>query len=162
MVDLDKLMDLGVGQARSVLLNTKDQMEPTWLIHRPDDKYRLVMTPWGGDFEKELARNYVRQLIEEDGADSYSVIMEAWAVSLPTGSRPILDRPSQDPRRVECVMIVATDGFNQRSKTLRIIRDKATGKCRELPEWDEVASLGGNPRETIMESPFLNLLTTLQ
>lgn len=156
---LDELMFAAETQAKLILLGTKEQLEPSWLLDAPNEP-TVVITPWSGDIEKMLARAFVRQKLKDLGAKAYSIAMEAWMVSLPKGARPILDRPSQDPRRIECVMIVATDGFHQKSKTLRILRDKVTGKCTGLPEFDEIAHLGGT--ESIMESPFLDLLTTLQ
>lgn len=158
---LDELIFAAEAQAKAVLLGTKDELAPSWLLDAPNQP-TVVLTPWNGDMEKMLARAFIRQKLKDLGAKAYSVAMEAWAVSLPSGARPIIDRPSQDPRRVECVTIMATDGFHQKTKTLRIVRDKVTGKCTGLPEWDEVAHLGGNPKESVLESPFLDLLTTLQ
>lgn len=152
---LDELITLGEAQAQAVLLGTKEQMSPSWLLVGLDGQRHLFMTPWKSDFEKELTRSFMREKMKELDAVAYSVVTESWMVRLPNGARPIVDRPSQDPRRQECVMIMATDGVNYETKTLLIVRDRATGNCNGLPEFND---LGGSKEESVMKSPFLNLL----
>lgn len=150
-MDLDEMMRLAEEQARRVLLGTKDELCPTWLLVKPGH-IEILGTPWSGDEGKHLAVEGMRTVMRRRNIEAYSLLVEAWFATEPAPIREYTGpRPSERPDRREAVVIMAANKRGEhRHCHFEIIRDKQ-GRCKELRR------LGG-PEDQITSALFDNLL----
>jgi len=150
---LEELVDLAEAHVRDYLL-TKGEKEltPMWhLISRKEKSDAVVATPWGGDFEKQLAVAKVKEIAREIDAEAVCFTTECWMldstrIKHPGGPLPNtswhrdramrnMPRPSQSPDRIEAVIIVAHDGVNTKARSLQMIRDRPGGRLISLIDY---------------------------
>lgn len=143
MMTLDDMVRLAEEHARRILIRTKEQLLPSWLI-ATGEEVLIVGTPWNGDDEKHDIVTVMRAMMRDKQAHAYSLLVEAWfAVERRRpGEKPpeLADyegpRPSERPDRREAVMITAENIYGEtRHRSLEIIRDKK-GRCIELKRRD--------------------------
>jgi len=134
---LDDMIRLAEDQARRVLIGTKEELAPMWMLRGLDGSVEIIATPWGGPEQKHLTVEAMRSVMRKRQIIAYSLLVEAWFAHAErdevnadgTIKGPM---PSQRPDRKECVCILAQDHYGaRRNLHLEIIRDKS-GRCAEL------------------------------
>lgn len=134
--ELAKLVENAAESARKSLVERQESsMMPVWYIVSAYPEYvpnMVIGTPWSGDHEKHQAVAAVKQAAQAMEAEAVCFSSEVWMLKLEPGEKA-LDRPSQSPKRIEGVQIIA---FNRRgeykAKHLLTIRDKPGGRIIEL------------------------------
>jgi hypothetical protein len=142
MMDLEEMIRLAEEQARRVLVGTKEQLIPQWLLASLD-RTMIVATPWGGDDEKHLVIGVMRAMMREEQVHAYSLLVEAWFAheKVPEGTSPDSFKyrglpPSQRPDRKESVVAMATNRYGKHlHRHWEIVRGKK-GKCVDLKRMD--------------------------
>jgi hypothetical protein len=145
---LDEMVKLAEDQARRILIGTREELTPMWLLSRPGE-VRVVATPWGDNDQKHLTVLAMRAMMREEQVHAYSFLVEAWSVHERTPKGTTSENfeysgppPSERPDRSEAVMITAEDRYGgHRNRSFEIIRDKK-GRCAELKRLD-------HPEDTI-------------
>lgn len=133
-MNLDDMVRLATEQAQRILIGSKDELVPMWLILTGDGNIEIIGTVWHGDQEKYLAVEHMRGVMREKQCIAYSLLVEAWftTVSKEQGESGDYVRPSESPDRKECVCAMAANHWGQHKyKQLEIIRDRK-GRCKEL------------------------------
>jgi hypothetical protein len=139
---LDEMVKLAEEQARRVLIGTREQLLPSWLLASLGDVL-IVATPWGNDDDKHLVIRAMREVMQEKQVHAYSILTEAWMVHerIPDGQTADSFEyrglpPRERPDRLEAVMITAEDRYGgHRNRSFEILRDKK-GRCVELKRLD--------------------------
>lgn len=132
MITLDQMIKTAEDQARRVLIGTKEELVPAWVMVSLG-KAEIVATPWDGYINKQLVIEAMRALMRERQVQAYSLVVEAWFVT----ANAIDDEytgppPSERTDRKECVVAMAANKAGEhRHLHLEIIRDKK-GRCVEL------------------------------
>jgi hypothetical protein len=137
---LDKMMELAKDQANRVMVGTKDELTPIWLLvtekgDKPDD-VTVYATPWGNNREKHLVIETMRDVMRERRCTAYSMLTEAWMLRVQgvgiTEENYTGPTPSESPDRQECVVAMAANKAGEhRYQTLQTVR-AADGTCTEL------------------------------
>jgi hypothetical protein len=129
--DLEGLLRAAEEHARRVMIGTKTQLAPAWVLMGAGEAL-IIVTPWDTERDKRLVEAKLKGIIKERGITSYSFVSEAWIARRKSmeeaQSGPL---PSQDPEREERVFAFACDGRNKLARGYKIERDYA-GRCREL------------------------------
>ncbi len=136
---LDEMMRLAEDQARRVLIGTKEELMPSWLMVDGVGKVQIFATPWRNTEEKHLTVEAMRLIMRQSQAQAYSLLTEAWMATV-TGEeakRPYEGPPpSERPDRTEAVVVMAANRAGEhRYHTLRIVRGKK-GVCDALERLD--------------------------
>lgn len=119
---LNELMNVAEERFRRNI-GTKDQAIPHWLLVNTQGDRALIATPWHSKSERDAVVDAIRGALKVFDCVAYSVSYEAWAAAEPKGDYDKEKfRPSQQPDKVEVVMVIACDGTKQKSKTWEIIR----------------------------------------
>jgi hypothetical protein len=148
---LTTLIDAAGDHARRVMIGTKKELMPVFLLVAGNGDRIIVGTPFVNDDDKDRAAHVVRGLIREHHVARYSFLSEGWRAVQPPGwehGQPIGLMPSQRPDRQECVIAFATDGINTVWRSWATHRD-AEGNCTALTL---------EPEGMSMTSRFANLL----
>jgi hypothetical protein len=136
--DLDKLLDQGEAFARLELIKRKSKtLTPFYHIVAPEQDPPDIVIPVGfeSDAEKDLTVMCVTALARLAGATAVMFVAESWMISLKNEGNIDMDnapRPSKHPDRVECVLLVVTDGVVTRQRLLRIARHKTSERIIAL------------------------------
>lgn len=138
---VDKLIDLAQDQAKLVLLNTKRQLIPIFVLIGADG-IRFCPCNWGNDAEKEATVNAVRQEIRKHQIFAYSLLTEAWSVVRDSNSWPYqpdervpdAERPKEQVDRREMVIASAVHRDGVKRVALWWIERDAFGNCSNLRE----------------------------
>jgi hypothetical protein len=139
---LDDMAQLAEEHARRILIGTRDELVPQWLLSSPGE-VRIVATPWADNHEKHLVVRVMRAMMQEAHVHAYSLLVEAWFVHerIPEGKTEENFEyrgppPSERLDRLEAVMITAEDrSGGHRNRSFQIIRDNE-GRCVELKRLD--------------------------
>jgi hypothetical protein len=127
-MNLDALLDLLGKQAHLMLLEQgAPQLVPLYHICAPKGDL-IIGCPWGNADEKAAALAYIKKTARKHKAQAVGFICEAWVSKYDAGTD--LDNvpaPSQDPKRVEAVFALATDGNQIKSLSWQIVRDREGG-----------------------------------
>jgi hypothetical protein len=136
---LDEMVKLATDQANRVMVGTKDELTPVWLLvtgkgDKPTD-VTIYATPWGNTREKHLVIETMRDVMREKRCTAYSMLTEAWMLRV-TGDAAKGEykgpMPSESPDRQECVVVMAANKDGEhRYHTLETVR-AADGTCSEL------------------------------
>src|SRR4029077_13672210 len=127
-VNLTVLLDMAEWHARRMLLEggCKSLQAMYYLVAPPGSESDGAIIPcmWHNDLEKEITVLTVKKLSRKIGAIAALFVSESWMVTLLESEyrRENADPPSQDPRRIEVVTLVATDGRVIRQRYLQMIR----------------------------------------
>lgn len=151
---LEEMVNLAEQQAQRVLLGTKEELMPSWLLVTGRGDVEIYATPWSNTREKNLVTLCMKDIMREKHCTAYSLLVEAWMATV-TGdeAKKPYDGPppSQRSDRQECVVITAADHAGQHAhKHLQIERD-AEGRCAKLTRLD-------GPEDKITSEIFDNLL----
>ena len=151
---LEKMVGLAELHARTMLIGTKEQLVPTWLVLTGNAEIEILATPWQNSNQKLLTVDAMRVILRNDGATAYSLLVEAWYSVLPAsevGKEYAGPPPSERADRRELVVAVAANHWGQHvHRQWEIVRDKH-GRTIDL------RPLGG-PEDRISSSVFDNLL----
>ena len=155
MSTLDDMLMLAEQQAERVLLGTREQLEPIWLMVTGKGEVEIIATPWNGDAQKYLAVEAMREVMSARQVTSYSLLVEAWFAHASPEEVQNNEysgvRPRQRNDRRECVVAIASNHWGQtKHRQMEIIRDKQ-GNCQELRRLD-------SPDIRIISPLFDNLL----
>jgi hypothetical protein len=154
---LDDMIQLAEEQARRVMIGTKEQLTPMWLMLNWDGKIEIAATPWGSSAEKHLVVEAMRNLMRERQVIAYSLLTEAWMARVQSEEikKPYTGPPPSEraDRRESVVAVAANRAGQSKHRHWETIRDKK-GRCRELRR------LGG-PEDQISSYIFDNLLEDL-
>jgi len=116
-VDLNELLDYAGEFATQQLVGKKAMVAWCILVDVTGERTPVAVET-GNRFENISQFAKVRQLIRDRGAIAYAWVSEAW-----TSSEPGIAQPSEDPRRQEIVIAMASDGFNSVARQWDIRRD---------------------------------------
>jgi hypothetical protein len=133
-MSIENMLIAAEAQARAVILEAQDELQPTWVLIDADNKVEIQMTPWRDEFEKFMAELFIRAKILKHGVVAYSFLVEAWMVDAPKGWDPEKDEPlraSQQPDRRECVVACAVTREEKRWLMWEIKRSRE-GKALAL------------------------------
>jgi hypothetical protein len=133
-MNLHRMLTLMERHAHRVLLKKHEpSLTPMYHIIPAVGQHLIIGCNWKDTDEKLIALEFIKQKAIECHATQIGFISEVWMVKYDNPSPDLLvDPPSESPNRVECVLAVATDGFETMSKSWRIIRDKPGGKIVKL------------------------------
>jgi hypothetical protein len=135
---LDKMIELAKDHATRVMVGSKAELTPAWLLITAKGDIEIFATPWGNNREKHLIIETMRDVMREKHATAYSMVTEAWmahatAEEMKSGEYGGVP-PSQRSDRQEAVAIMAANRDGEhRYQTLATVRG-AEGKCVELRE----------------------------
>ena len=145
---LEELIELAENSTRRYLLDEgRKEMAPQWHLISPDGKRdTIVITPWDGDIQKQLAVAQVRDLSHRMGAVAVCFSTECWMLDTSRANIPNTEwhrdrylraqgRPSRSPDRIEAVIFVAHDHSRTICKTLQMVRDKPGGRLISLIDY---------------------------
>jgi hypothetical protein len=133
---LDKMIALAANHARTVMVDSKGELTPAWLVITDKGSIEIFATPWGNNREKHVVIETMRDVMREKHATAYSMVTEAWMLRVQgvglTEENYTGPMPSESPDRQECVVVMAANKDGEhRYQTLETVRgDK--GKCVEL------------------------------
>ena len=144
---IDEMLDAGEEQARRVLIGTKEALLPMFHVELNNGDGIVVGTPWANEEEKYATVDAIKHAIKNGGVKRYSFVAEAWMSTAPKTWKPgqgrPLDPPSQQPNRVECVIITACERERQECRFLEIKRGPG-GRCADLIRQDDMqGEMGG-------------------
>lgn len=152
-MNLDHMIQLAEDQARRVLIGTKEQLTPMWLMLKADGDVEVAATPWSAE-TKRMCVEAMRDVMRSRQVIAYSLLVEAWYSTVqgaearaPYKGLP----PSERADRKEAVVAMAANHLgDHRYRQFEIIRDKR-GRCKELKRL-------GSFEDKITSSLFDNLL----
>lgn len=155
MTSLEELLDLAEAQARRVLIGTKEELTPMWLMVDAENRVQVVATPWRDNREKHLTVRVMRLSMREQQIVAYTLLVEAWfavASAKEMGGKEYKGPPpSERADRKEAVCVI---GCNRAGQSLfrqwEIVRDKR-GRCAELRRLNA-------PDDKVTSAIFDNLL----
>jgi hypothetical protein len=152
-MDLEHMIKLAEDQARRVLIGTREELTPLWLV-QSQGKLEVIATPWADSEQKSMTVELMRALMREQSATAYSLLTEAWYSVLPAaevGPEYTGPPPSERADRKEAVIAMAAsrDGTHI-YRHWEIVRD-FQGRTRELRRLD-------GPEDRISSGIFDNLL----
>jgi hypothetical protein len=111
IMTLEGMMRLAENQARTVMVGSKAELTPAWLLITEAPAVEIFVTPWGNDREKRLVIETMRLVMKEKRCTAYSMLTEAWMLRIP--GDPSQDYtgppPSQHKDRQECVVLMAAN-----------------------------------------------------
>jgi hypothetical protein len=152
-MDLEHMIKLAEDQARRVLIGTREELTPMWLVHS-QGKLEVIATPWEDSEQKRMTVELMRVMMREQRATAYSLLTEAWysVVSAEEAGKEYTGPPpSERADRKEAVIAMAAsrDGTHV-YRHWEIVRD-FQGRTRELRRLD-------GPEDRISSGIFDNLL----
>lgn len=138
--ELKDLVEQSVAYVHKVLIEErqKELMPIFHLVAPPGGQSAVVGTPWNSKFEKQLAVAQVKAMARSIDAQAVVFTTECWLVKRDTPTDWHRQRihnviPSQEPDRMEAVMIAAKNKARDTEVvTLQIIRDKPGGRIISL------------------------------
>ena len=152
---LEEMVGLAEDHARRILVGTKEELLPQWLIVGADDKIEIWATPWSNAGEKRLVVEAMRATLRKGHAKAYSLLVEAWYTVLPAsevGKEYTGPPPSERPDRQESVVVTAANRDGQAvHRQWEIVRSSKGGACIDLRRLD-------GPEDVMTSSLFDNLL----
>jgi hypothetical protein len=106
-VTLQALVDMAGAQARKIMVGTKEELMPCFLL-QTETEVHILGTPWADSSQKAALIEEVRRWAKKIGAVRYSFLCEAWQAKVvdENDERPASERPDRE----EIVMAVASDG----------------------------------------------------
>jgi hypothetical protein len=133
---LDEMMQRAADQARLVMVGTKRELEPSWLLITGKGDVEIFMTPWGNDREKRMVIETMRDVMREKRCTAYSFLTEAWMAHATAEERKDGEYhgppASERPDREECVMTMAANKAGEhRYQMFETVRG-VDGTCAEL------------------------------
>lgn len=140
---LDDLLMKGERHVRKMLLEQrKKELQSFYHLVSPSPSEPDAIMPvsWANPVEKQLALISVRAQSRKMGAVAAMFIGEGWSVQKLDHPSPwhaqrwlaTVGPPSQSPDRVEVIEIMTTDGVENRSTLLQMVRDKPGGSIIAL------------------------------
>jgi hypothetical protein len=154
MVTVEQLISLAETQAKNVLIGTKEELTPAWLVVDWTGNVEIFATPWQNNEEKHLVTVVMREIMRARQAQAYSLLVEAWFARVPQeemGKEYTGPSPSQRDDRSEGVVAVAVHRDGQQAhRHWEIVRSEG-GACVELRRLD-------GPEDRISSTLFDNLL----
>jgi hypothetical protein len=120
-----ELLDAAERHARTALFKKRQQhLETTWFL-LDGKNIRKLATPWRNDYERELAKVFMRNVVEQYHIPAYAYVSEVWyAKETPENfNSDNFVQPRDRPDRKEMIIAMATDGKNVRTKAWEIVRN---------------------------------------
>jgi hypothetical protein len=152
-MDLENMIKLAEDQARRVLIGTREELTPIWLV-QSEGKVEVTATPWANNDQKRMTVEFMRRRMREQNATAYSLLTEAWysVISVLEAAKEYTGPPpSERADRKEAVVAMAADRDGKHIyRHWEIIRDHQ-GRTRELRRLD-------GPEDRISSGIFDNLL----
>jgi hypothetical protein len=136
MMTLEDMVKLAEDQARRVMIGTKRELTPMWLLVTAKGDVEVFATPWGNNREKRLVIETMRDVMREKRATAYSMLTEAWMLRVQgvgiTEENYTGPMPSESPDRQECIVVMAANRDGEhRYQTMETVR-AADGTCAEF------------------------------
>jgi hypothetical protein len=149
--ELHKLLGLAEEEARTIIFKEKASVMPTWILSDGTMVHK-VCTPWKDEFERSVAKVFLRMEIKGFKTVAYSFISEVWLAS---GYSKVQTRDRPDKQ--EAIFALATDGKSITHRAWNINRNWEDQviklELRSLERADGfggwVGSLLGEPTEFI-------------
>lgn len=119
------LLDAAERHARTTLFKKREPHLPTtWLCYDGRDT-RKVLTPWRDEHERELAKVFMRTVIQQHSIVAYCCVSEVWYTRETPESYASKNfvQPRHRADRKEMVIAMATDGKSVRVKSWEMVRD---------------------------------------
>jgi hypothetical protein len=140
---LEKLTQMASDYATKVMLGTKEQLLPSFVLLKEDPFSKelstdVIAAPWKNDQEKREAVLAVCLSIikSKEAVYAYSMVTECWVSNYKVGEKARADRPEHDPQRGEAIMAFSSTGKKQKFAAWLVERD-AEGNCSKLVPKDE-------------------------
>jgi hypothetical protein len=131
---LDKMIELARDHANRVMVGSKAELTPAWLLITAKGDIEIFNTPWENTRQKYLIIETMRNVMREKHCTAHSIVTEAWSLHV-TGDAAQGEykgpMPSESPDRQECVVVMAANKDEYRYQTLETVR-AANGTCAEL------------------------------
>jgi len=155
MITADELITRGEEYARHLLLEEREkQLDPLYYLIDPEDKIHLIPCTFKNDFVKKLEFVAVKQLAQRVNCQAVLFISEGWSVSREKGETG--PQPSEDPKRIEVVSIMAVTYEASRTKLLHMVRDQVTKRLIGLEPMVEMTDGQGPLIDGLVQKPKPN------
>ncbi len=150
---LEEMMRLGEEQARRVLIGTKEDLLPSWMLADGEGKVTIVATPWRNNDEKHMVAEVMREAMRGLRIDAYTVLIEVWLLRVkgPPPKEYKGPAPSDSPDREEAVILVGATRAGEHVHKHWITKRDAAGVCIALESM-------GDPETQLVSDIFDNLL----
>ncbi len=150
---LEEMMRLGEGQARRVLIGTKEDLLPSWMLADGEGKVTIVATPWRNNDEKHMVAEVMREAMRGLRIDAYTVLIEVWLLRVqgPPPKEYKGPAPMDSPDREEAVVLIGVNRDGRRLHQSWITKRDADGVCVALEPM-------GETNEQLTSDIFDNLL----
>jgi hypothetical protein len=120
MTKVETMLEAGKLQAKAAIIEGGGTLPPTWILVNDKGDIQIEATPWTDEFEKLLAKVYIRAHMLRQRTTAYAFLAESWRTKWDPGKAPPLVSNLKD--RIECVMLFATDGKTKKWAALDIKR----------------------------------------
>jgi hypothetical protein len=104
---------------------------PAFIVDTEHGRRVTIAAPYAGREQKAAVYAALHNVFRDMGAFAYAQVAEAWRGS---GSSPL--RPSEDPDRTECLIVVTADRFGRRRCAVAEIKRSSDGQAT-LEPWEE-------------------------
>lgn len=134
MTALDEQLDHAGRYAHSVLIdNRHGELTATYFLTNAKGEITAVACPWRGEAEKIATLAAVRKIAADCKATTLLMVSEVWMTEeSPDTPRALRVQPSQNPKRREFVLALATDGQKTKTARWQIVRDRPGGSIIAL------------------------------
>lgn len=136
-VDLNELLDHAGELATQQLVGKKAMIAWCILVDATGERTLAAVETGSSRYENISQFAKVRQLMCDRGTVAYAWVSEVW-----TSLDPRAVRPSEDPKRQEAVMAVASDGFKSVARQWDIRRDYKGAVVALVEAHETLASCG--------------------
>jgi hypothetical protein len=114
MGKLEEMAESALHVARGIIEDSTDGHEahPVWFILDTEGRITVVMTPFNGEGVKEKVFQMMPAKLKEMNAVAYVFLSEVWTVKRDTSAVDLDTPPSEQPDRIEALMLQGNDLHN--------------------------------------------------
>lgn len=135
MITLDQLLDqVGQHAHHTLIEENNDSLVPLYHLITKQNESIIIACPWATTDQKLLAIQAIKQLAHKKNAVLAAFVSECWMVVkdaplTPWHARQMINEPppSEDPKRIETILAVATDGESTKAKMWQMVRARPGG-----------------------------------
>lgn len=119
---IDALHEASIDLAEKIFKNYGG-LNSTWLMSLPPlPGLGIIETKWSSDREKDTVAAYLRHILKMTNASMYSFMSEGWQTNQPaTADLTKVPRPSEDPKRIEVLLVDSFTRNDWRSTRYKIL-----------------------------------------
>lgn len=141
MGKLEEIAEQAFKTARSIIEDSTDGTEahPVWFILDANNELTIMMTPFDGEGVKEMVFKMMRGRLKEMDAVAYVFLSEVWTVKRNKGAVDLDTPPSEQPDRIEALMLQGNDLRN--NQLMWIAEIKRDGDKRKISEPEKITAM---------------------